>query len=34
MQCRKIAFPAITVIGILILIGAALNALYLARKKD
>jgi hypothetical protein len=34
MQCRKIAFPAITVIGILILIGAALNAIYLARKKD
>jgi hypothetical protein len=34
MQCRKVAFPAITVIGILLLIGAAMNAVYLARKKD
>jgi hypothetical protein len=34
MPCRKIAFPAITVIGILLLISAAFNALYLARKKD
>ncbi|MDR2304152.1 MAG: DUF4418 family protein [Treponema sp.] len=33
MPCRKISFPAITVIGILLLIGAALNALYLTRKK-
>jgi uncharacterized membrane protein YedE/YeeE len=34
MQCRKVAFPAITVIGILLLIGAAANAVYLARKKE
>jgi hypothetical protein len=33
MACRKISFPAITVIGVLLLIGMALNALYLARKK-
>ena len=33
MPCRKIAFPAITVIVILLLIGSALYALYLARKK-
>jgi hypothetical protein len=32
MACRKISFPAITVIGILLLIGMALNALYLVRK--
>jgi hypothetical protein len=34
MACRKITFPAITVISILLLIGAAFNALYLARKKE
>jgi hypothetical protein len=34
MQCRKIAFPAITVISILLLITAALNGLYLARKDE
>jgi hypothetical protein len=33
MACRKITFPAITVISILLLIGSALNVLYLARKK-
>jgi hypothetical protein len=33
MACRKISFPAITVIGVLLLIGMALNALYLTRKK-
>ncbi|MDR0601831.1 MAG: DUF4418 family protein [Treponema sp.] len=33
MPCRKIAFPAITVIGVLLLATTALNALYLARKK-
>jgi hypothetical protein len=33
MPCRKITFPAITVISILLLISMALNALYLARKK-
>jgi hypothetical protein len=34
MACRKITFPAITVISILLLTGAAFNALYLARKKE
>jgi hypothetical protein len=34
MPCRIITFPAITVISILLLIMAAFNALYLARKKD
>jgi hypothetical protein len=34
MPCRKIAFPALTVISILLLISAAFNALYLARKRD
>jgi hypothetical protein len=33
MACRKAAFPSITVIAILLLIGTALNAWYLARKK-
>jgi hypothetical protein len=33
MPCRTITFPAITVISILLLIGSALNALYLVRKK-
>jgi hypothetical protein len=33
MACRKITFPAITVISILLLAGMALNALYLIRKK-
>jgi hypothetical protein len=33
MVCRKIAFPSITVISILLLIGMAFNAVYLARKK-
>jgi hypothetical protein len=33
MPCRKVAFPAITVISILLLIGSALYTLYLARKK-
>jgi hypothetical protein len=33
MPCRKIAFPAITVISILLLIAAALNGLYLALSK-
>ncbi|MDR2314474.1 MAG: DUF4418 family protein [Spirochaetaceae bacterium] len=31
MPCRKIAFPAITVTGILLLVTMALNAAYLAR---
>jgi hypothetical protein len=31
MACRKVAFPAITVLSILLLIGMAINALYLAR---
>jgi uncharacterized membrane protein YedE/YeeE len=34
MACRKIAFPAITVISILLLIGSALYALQLARQKE
>jgi hypothetical protein len=34
MPCRKITFPAITVISILLLIGSALYTLYLARKKE
>jgi hypothetical protein len=29
MACRKITFPAITVIGVLLLLGMALNGLYL-----
>ncbi|MDR0662477.1 MAG: DUF4418 family protein [Spirochaetaceae bacterium] len=33
MPCRKITFPAITVIAVLLLITAAINALYLVRKK-
>ncbi|MDR2020795.1 MAG: DUF4418 family protein, partial [Treponema sp.] len=34
MPCRKITFPSITVISILLLIGAALNTLHLVRKKE
>jgi hypothetical protein len=34
MLCRKITFPAITVISILLLAGTALNALRLIRKKE
>jgi hypothetical protein len=33
MPCRKITFPAITVIVILLLITAVFNVLYLARRK-
>jgi hypothetical protein len=33
MPCRKVTFPAITVISILLLIGSVLNTLYLARKR-
>jgi hypothetical protein len=33
MACRKIAFPAITVISILLLAGAGFYTAYLARKK-
>jgi hypothetical protein len=33
MPCRKITFPVLTVISILLLIGTVLNTLYLARKK-
>jgi hypothetical protein len=32
MPCRKITFPAITAISILLLIGMAFNVLYLARQ--
>ncbi|MDR1147372.1 MAG: DUF4418 family protein [Spirochaetaceae bacterium] len=34
MTCRKVAFPAITVISILLLIGGSFYAVYLARKKE
>jgi hypothetical protein len=34
MACRKVAFPSITVISVLMLAGMALNGLYLARKKQ
>jgi hypothetical protein len=34
MACRKTAFPAITVISILLLIGAGLYTAYLARKRE
>jgi hypothetical protein len=34
MPCRKITFPAITVISILLLAGMAFNAFYLSRKKQ
>jgi hypothetical protein len=34
MACRKITFPAITVTGILLLAAMALNAVYLARRKN
>jgi hypothetical protein len=34
MACRKVAFPSITVLGVLLLIGSALYAFYLARKKE
>jgi hypothetical protein len=33
MACRKITFPSITVISVLLLMGAALHMLYLVRKK-
>jgi len=34
MTCRKITFPAITVISIILLVAAAIYTVYLARKKD
>ncbi|MDR2795312.1 MAG: DUF4418 family protein [Spirochaetaceae bacterium] len=34
MPCRKISFPSIVVISILLLIGSALNTLHLAWKKE
>jgi hypothetical protein len=34
MPCRKITFPSITVIAVLLLISSALNALYLSRIKN
>ena len=34
MPCRKITFPALTVIAILLLITAVFNVLYLVRKKE
>jgi len=34
MPCRKIAFPAITVIGILLLVASGIYTAYLTRKKE
>ncbi|MDR2343071.1 MAG: DUF4418 family protein [Spirochaetaceae bacterium] len=34
MACRKITFPSITVIGILLLTGSAVYAIRLARRKE
>ncbi|MDR2601474.1 MAG: DUF4418 family protein [Spirochaetaceae bacterium] len=34
MQCRKVAFPAITVISILLLAGGLFYMVHLARKKE
>jgi hypothetical protein len=34
MACRKIAFPSLTVISMLLLIGMGFNALYLAHRKQ
>ena len=34
MPCRKIAFPALTVVSILVIVGAGLYTAYLARKKE
>jgi Zn-dependent protease with chaperone function len=34
MVCRKIAFPAITVVSILLLAVSGLYSLYLARKRE
>jgi hypothetical protein len=34
MDCRKIAFPALTVMSILVITGGALSIVYLARKKE
>ncbi|MDR1127193.1 MAG: DUF4418 family protein [Treponema sp.] len=33
MACRRVAFPALTVIGIILLAGMAANAVYLTRKE-
>jgi hypothetical protein len=33
MACRRVAFPALTVIGFILLSGAAANAAYLIREK-
>jgi hypothetical protein len=33
MACRKTAFPAITVVAILLLIGSGAYTVYLAREK-
>ena len=34
MACRKIAFPSITVVSVLLLIGSGLYSIYLARKSE
>jgi hypothetical protein len=33
MACRRVAFPALTVIGIILLVGSALNTFYLLGKE-
>ncbi|MDR2178991.1 MAG: DUF4418 family protein [Synergistaceae bacterium] len=33
MPCRKVAFPSLTVIGVLTVVGFAVNAFYLHRKR-
>jgi hypothetical protein len=32
MRCRRVAFPALSVIGIIVLVGAVVNAVYLESK--
>jgi hypothetical protein len=34
MACRKVTFPAITVISVLLITGSALYLVYLARKRE
>jgi hypothetical protein len=33
MACRRVAFPALTIIGIVLLVGSALNSFYLLSKE-
>ncbi|MDR0412156.1 MAG: DUF4418 family protein [Treponema sp.] len=34
MACRRVAFPALTVIGFVLMAGAAVNAVYLVRGRS